>query len=115
MSPTSLDSGTRLTWTSTLSSLRRASTPSRKCPIASALAALRSAAQRCEPLPGEELSVEFESFDDSAIRYHVHVWIPASRFVQTRFDLRRFVWEEFRKNGVEMTYPHLNVHWEQMK
>ena len=79
------------------------------------MAALRSAAQRCEPLPGEELSVEFESFDDSAIRYHVHVWIPASRFVQTRFDLRRFVWEEFRKNGVEMTYPHLNVHWEQMR
>ena len=75
--------------------------------------ALHSAVKRCSPLEGEEVRVEFQSFDDSAIRYHVHFWIPASRFVQTRFDLRRYVWEEFRSAGVEMTYPHLNVHLEQ--
>ena len=72
--------------------------------------ALRQAVTRCEPLTGEEIKIEFHSFDDSAITYHVHFWIPASRFVQTRFDLRRAVWEEFRKLGIEMTYPHLNVH-----
>ena len=72
--------------------------------------ALHRALNCCEPLPDEEVRVEFEEFGDSAIRYHVHFWIPASRFVQTRFDLRRYVWEEFKAAGVEMTYPHLNVH-----
>ena len=72
--------------------------------------ALREAVARCEPMQGENLCVEFQSFDDSAICYHVHFWVPSSRFVQTRFDLRRYVYEAFRERGVEMTYPHLNVH-----
>lgn len=72
--------------------------------------ALREAALRCEPMRGEDVCVEFQSFDDSAICYHVHFWVPSSRFVQTRFDLRRYIWEAFRDAGIEMTYPHLNVH-----
>lgn len=79
------------------------------------MAALRQAVDRCEPLEGEERKIEFERFDDSAVSYHIHFWIPAARFVQTRFDLRRAVWEEFRKAGVEMTYPHLNVHLQNEK
>ena len=74
------------------------------------MAALRKAAERCQPLEGEPLVVEFHDFGDSAIGYHVHLWVPSSRFVQSRFDLRRYVWEEFKAAGVEMTYPHLNVH-----
>ena len=73
-------------------------------------AALREAVRRCAPMEGEEIRVAFHSFDDSAIAYHVHFWVPASRFMATRFDLRGYVWEEFRSHGVEMTYPHLNVH-----
>lgn len=72
--------------------------------------ALKKALLRCEPLEGTEQIVEFQEFGDSAITYHVCLWIPASRFVRTRYDLRRYVWEEFRAAGVEMTYPHLNVH-----
>ena len=72
--------------------------------------ALRRAAERCRPMEGEEIKVEFQGFGDSAVAYHVHFWIPASRFLQTRFDLRRYVWEAFKAHGVEMTYPHVNVH-----
>ncbi len=72
--------------------------------------ALRAAVERCDPLEGEELCVAIQSFDDSAIRYHVHFWIPANRVIQTRFDLNSAVWEEFRRGGIEMTYPHMNVH-----
>ena len=75
--------------------------------------ALREAVRRCEPLPEEEIRVEFHSFDDSAIAYHVHFWVPSSRFMATRFDLRRYVWEAFKAHGVVMTYPHLNVHFDQ--
>lgn len=74
------------------------------------MAALRKAVDRCQPLEGEPVIVEFQEFGDSAISYDVCFWIPASRFIQTRYDLRRWVWEEFRAAGVEMTYPHLNVH-----
>ena len=72
--------------------------------------ALRSAVDRCHPLEGEEIRVAIEDFGDSAVSYYVHFWIPAQRLIDTRFDLRRFVWEAFRANGIEMTYPHLNVH-----
>lgn len=74
------------------------------------LEALRAAVDRCQPLEGEEIRVAIQSFDDSAICYHIHFWIPSSRFIQTKFELNTAVWEEFRSHGVEMTYPHLNVH-----
>ena len=71
---------------------------------------LRKAIQRCEPLEGRQQIAEIREFGDSAISYHVCAWIPASRYVSTRYDLRRYVWEEFKAAGVEMTYPHVNVH-----
>lgn len=72
--------------------------------------ALRKAVERCEPLPETERITEIQEFGDSAISYHVCLWIPSARFIQTRYDLRRYIWEEFRRAGVEMTYPHVNVH-----
>ena len=74
------------------------------------MAALHKAVDRCEPLQGEPVIVEFHNFGESAIEYQVCLWVPAAKFVQRRYDLRRFIWEEFRKGGVEMTYPHLNLH-----
>lgn len=74
------------------------------------MAALHKAVDRCEPIEGEPVIVEFHNFGDSAIEYQVCLWVPSSRFVPTRYALRRHIWEEFRAGGVEMTYPHLNVH-----
>lgn len=72
--------------------------------------ALRSAIECCEPLKGEEICVAIEDFGDSAIAYHLHFWIPSARVISTRFELRTHIWEAFRNSGIEMTYPHLNVH-----
>lgn len=80
---------------------------------AKTMEALRKAVLRCEPLEGKEQIVEFQEFGDSAISYHVCLWVPSSRFIRARYDLRRYVWEEFQAAGVEMTYPHLNVHLDQ--
>lgn len=77
------------------------------------LEALRSAARRCEPLPEEEILAEIEDFGDSAISYHLHLWVPASQFLARRYLLRRLIWESFREAGVVMTYPHLNVHFDE--
>ena len=72
--------------------------------------ALRKAIERCEPLQGKDRIAEFREFGDSAISYQVCLWIPSARYVSTRYALRRYVWEEFKAAGVEMTYPHVNVH-----
>ena len=72
--------------------------------------ALRSAIECCEPLKGEEICVAIEDFGDSAIAYHVHFWVASSRLIEARLELRTRIWEAFRDAGVEMTYPHLNVH-----
>lgn len=72
--------------------------------------ALRTAIERCEPLQAEEICVAIEDFGDSAIAYHLHFWVPSARLIATRFDLRTYIWEAFREDGIEMTYPHLNVH-----
>ena len=72
--------------------------------------ALHRAVQRCGPLPGEPVVVEIQNFGDSAIAYDVALWIPASEFLARRWALRRYIWEEFRAAGVQMTYPHLNIH-----
>lgn len=77
--------------------------------------ALHRAVDRCEPLSGEPVVVEIQDFGDSAIAYDVALWIPASDFLGRRWRLRRLVWEEFKAAGVEMTYPHLNVHLEAPK
>lgn len=72
--------------------------------------ALRVAVERCQPLEGEEIKIAIEDFGESAIAYHVHFWVPSAAVIDTRFALRTCVWEAFREAGVEMTYPHLNVH-----
>ena len=61
---------------------------------------------------GEPVVVEFQEFGDSAISYHVCLWIPATEYLDRRYAMRRYIWEEFKKAGVEMTYPHLNVHFD---
>ena len=77
--------------------------------------ALHKAVQRCDPLPGAPVVVEIQDFGESAIAYDVALWIPASDFLGRRWRLRRCIWEEFRNAGVEMTYPHLNVHLDNPK
>lgn len=72
--------------------------------------ALRAAIERCKPLEGEEVCVAIEDFGDSAISYHLHFWVPSERLIPVRFELRTCVWEAFRAEKIEMTYPHLNVH-----
>lgn len=74
------------------------------------LEALRRAAQRCGPLENTPIVAEIQDFGESAIAYDLALWIPATEFLARRWALRRYIWEEFKAAGIEMTYPHLNVH-----
>ncbi len=79
-------------------------------PPETAMAALRRAAERVGGLPEEPILVEFQDFGESAIVYHVCIWIDPKDYLDKRYLLRRRIWEEFQAAGVKMTYPHLNVH-----
>ncbi|NCC68178.1 MAG: mechanosensitive ion channel [Clostridia bacterium] len=49
-------------------------------------------------------------YKDSSIRYILRVWVNSADYWDVYFALNETVREMFEKNGVSMTYAHLNVH-----
>lgn len=60
-----------------------------------------------------EPQVVLENYGESAINYIVRVWIAADDFWPTRYALSEGLYNAFKHNGVQMTYPHMNVHLDQ--
>ena len=50
------------------------------------------------------------SFGESAINYCLRVWTSADEYWNVFFTINENIKTEFDKAGVQMTYPHLNVH-----
>ena len=50
------------------------------------------------------------SYGESAINYVLHVWCTADDYWTTLFAVNEKVREVFKEKGIQMTYPHLNVH-----
>ena len=55
-------------------------------------------------------AVYLDSYGDSAINYLVQVWVPATNYLSMRYALNERIYDAFQRHGVEITYPHLNVH-----
>lgn len=51
-----------------------------------------------------------DSYGDSAINYILRVWCKSADYFTTRCAVMENIKEQFDRKGVEMTYPHLNVH-----
>ena len=49
-------------------------------------------------------------YQSSSIQYTVRVWTAGSDYWDVYFAIMEGVRESFDRNGVEMTYDHLNVH-----
>ena len=79
-------------------------------PIDTVKAALLEAARvdgvLAEPAPFAAVM----GYGDSAISYTLRVWAAAADYWNVFFTINENVKAEFDKAGVEMTYPHLNVH-----
>lgn len=54
--------------------------------------------------------VRVSAYGDSSIEYTVRAWCATGDYWTVYFDLMEQVKAAFDKAGVEMTYPHLNVH-----
>lgn len=59
-----------------------------------------------EPAP----SAVVVSYDDSAIRYTLRVWVRPEDYWDVYFQVNQRIKDVFDQQGIEMTYPHLNVH-----
>jgi small conductance mechanosensitive channel len=76
----------------------------------SVLDALREAAQVDTLLPGKEPFAAVKNYGDSAIEYILQVWTDTDNYWNTLFTVNKRIKEIFDAKGIEMTYPHLNVH-----
>lgn len=54
--------------------------------------------------------VRVSNYGESSIQYTIRVWSETAEYWNTYFDLMENIKVYFDKNGVEMTYNHMNVH-----
>lgn len=76
------------------------------------LDALLEAARVEEILPDRTPYVALAEYKDSTIGYILQVWTTADRYWAVKHSIHRNIREVFKSRGVEMTYPHLNIHLE---
>ena len=79
-------------------------------PVEQVLEALRQAGNVPTALKDPAPFAAVDSYDDSCIRYIVHIWCNADDYWTTQFEANKNVKAVFDEKGIAMTYPHLNVH-----
>lgn len=59
-----------------------------------------------EPAPAAVIT----GYGDSTISYNLRVWVKPADYWDVYFLVMQRIKEVFEQQGIEMTYPHLNVH-----
>ena len=81
-------------------------------PVEKVEQALRAACQVDGILEDPAPFVSVTNYGDSAIDYVIRVWCATEDYWTVHFAITHNVKTQFDANGIEMTYPHLNVHLE---
>jgi len=74
--------------------------------VAALLEAVEDDRVLADPAPFATLS----GYGDSAISYTLRVWVKTEDYWDVYHKANRKIIDIFRRDGIEMTYPHLNVH-----
>ena len=74
------------------------------------VSALLEAAQDDRVLADPAPFAALTAYGDSAISYTVRVWVKTDDYWDVYNQINRCIIDTFRTKGIEMTYPHLNVH-----
>ena len=74
------------------------------------IAALTEAADHPLVLKDRETFIRLSGYGESAMEYTVRVWTKNADYWTVYFDIMERVRSAYEKHGVEMTYPHVNVH-----
>ena len=85
-------------------------TASYDAPVEDVKAALQRAAEH--PLRMQEMQpiARVNGYGESAIEYVLFLWIRPKDYMDVYYDVLENVKREFDAAGIEMTYPHINVH-----
>lgn len=59
-------------------------------------------------LPAPE--VRLTAYKDSAVEYSIRCWVLTDDYWDIYFGMMESLYQVYASSGVEMTYPHLNVH-----
>lgn len=79
-------------------------------PAEKVIAALLEAGKVEKALADPAPFAALTSYGDSAINYTLRVWVNSADYWDVFFRVNQRVGETFAANGIEMTYPHVNVH-----
>lgn len=79
-------------------------------PVAQVEAALTEAADVVGALADPEPFISVTEYGDSAIRYVIRVWTKTEDYGNVYFAIVHKIKDVFDAKGIEMTYPHLNIH-----
>ena len=74
------------------------------------VSALLEAAQDDRVLADPAPFATLTGYGDSAISYTVRVWVKTEDYWDVYHKINRGIFDIFRQQKIEMTYPHLNVH-----
>lgn len=85
-------------------------TASYDCSVEKVEQALRAAAQVSGVLEDPAPFISVTEYGDSAISYVVRVWVKTEDYWDVHFAIVHNIRNQFEADGIEMTYPHLNVH-----
>ena len=90
-------------------------TASYDTPVDVVLEALREAAKVPTAMETPVPFAAVKNYGESSIEYVLQVWSTAADYWTTTFDVNHNIKVAFDAKGVEMTYPHLNVHFDRVK
>ena len=79
-------------------------------PVQLVLETLRQAGKVATTLEEPAPAAAVDNYGDSAISYTLRVWCSSADYWDTKCAVMERVKALFDEKGVEMTYPHLNVH-----
>ncbi len=79
-------------------------------PMDDVLTALKEACTVPQALEDPAVFVAITKYGESAIEYTARVWVKTDDYWDVWFDVNKRVKEIFDRDGLQMTYPHINVH-----
>ena len=73
-------------------------------------AALAEAVDIPQVLKDEPVFIRLSKYADSAVEYTVRVWVRNADYWDANYDITERVRACFQAHGIDMSYPHINVH-----
>ena len=81
-----------------------------EAPVEQVLEALREAGNIPTAMESPAPFAAVQSYGESAVNYVLQVWCKGENYWTTLFETNRNVKAVFDAKGIQMTYPHINVH-----